>query len=192
MSATFYIFGTTCVGKDHLIELAVEKHPDLFGAVQVGKRFRELYPPEYFEGLGAPEKCEDEAFKIFREQHDAATESKKKWILVSGQPRRPSQVERILGYAPGTIFWLHASNEVVESRIHTRFKDNPQGWKLANERITTDRVMLFDTLFALLQKSIPIIPMDTTINRSEDIIHQILISAPMVCGRWDPHGVYEK
>ena len=35
--STFYIFGTTCAGKDTLIEYSLNRHPELVGTVQVGK-----------------------------------------------------------------------------------------------------------------------------------------------------------
>lgn len=158
---TLYLFGSTCTGKDYFIEMAVQKYPEKFGAVQVGKEFRRRYPDKsHFRNSGAPDHTETEAFQIFKEQHDAAVEAGKQIILVSGQPRRPSQVRKILEYAPGLIIWMFADKEIVQERIKQRFTNDPSGLELAKARVTNDCVELFDTLFTILHKEQEIMTLD--------------------------------
>lgn len=173
MCKTFYLMGTTCVGKDYFIDNAKDKYPSLFGSVNVGKEFRKRYPPEYFEGRGALMKTEDEAFAIFKEQHDEQVRLKKRFILVSGQPRLPTQVDRIYSYAPGTIVWLFAPNETLEERLAIRFENDPSGYDLGKQRLVNDRLQLYEVLFELHEREIPIKTIDVMHTNVLQVIDQI-------------------
>lgn len=167
---TLYVFGVTCVGKDFFIEAAVAMHPRIFGQVQVGKELRKRHPPEHFKGLGAPTHTEDEALDIFREQHAAEVAAGKKIILVSGQPRRMNQVPKVMAYAPGEVLWLFADESVIMGRLDGRFVGNEAGRQLSLDRLTNDRVQLYDTLFTLVSDGYSIRTLDT---RERDIFKEI-------------------
>lgn len=184
MSKTFYLTGSTCTGKDYFIELAVKKHPHLFGKVQVGQALRAKYPAEYFKGSGAPEHTEKEAISIFKEQWNAAQEAGRKYILVSGQPRRPSQVEECFKHVSSNhgrniILFLHTPDEIIKERIAIRFENDDEGYKLAEQRTVSDKIMFYDTIFTILEyqqeypEDVLIKTLDTQTRNIEEVIDQI-------------------
>lgn len=137
----------------------------------MGKEFRKRYPDKsHFRNSGAPDHTEDEAFAIFQEQHDAAVKAGKQIILVSGQPRRPDQVRKILQYAPGLIVWMVADKEIVQERMKKRFVDDPSGLELAKARVTNDCVELFNTLFTILEEGQEIMTLDLRTINVEDVV----------------------
>lgn len=164
-----YMLGVTCAGKDYLSDHAVAKYPDTFGAVNVGKEFRRRYPPGYFQGKGAMASTEDEVYEIFTQQLEAA--SKKPFVLVSGQPRLVSQVDRIFAKFPGSILWLHQPDSVLLDRLEKRFVDSPDAIHLAKERLLNDRIQLFDVLFELVKRNVPI---EVARGNVDDTLNQIL------------------
>jgi len=166
----YYVIGITCAGKDFFIESALRKYPDVFGACQVGKEFRKRYPPEYFQGQGAPEHTEREAMEIFKGQMTAADDAGKKIVLVSGQPRRPSQVELCLNYKWGEVIWVHASDEIILLRIRDRFRDDPAGYNLAIQRVINDKIMYYDVLYELNKRSMKILTFDTQNHSIDNLI----------------------
>lgn len=177
MKKCFFILGTTCSGKDYMIEYAIDKYPNKFGAVQVGKEFRKRYPPEHFKGSGAPDHTEQEALQIYKEQFDKNLD--KEYILVSGQPRRPSQVIPCIeycyqtGYVPSVV-WLYTPDIVINNRIVERFKDNFEEKKLAQQRTINDKVQFYDTIFELLKyrknAALEFICLDTRDERIQDAL----------------------
>lgn len=170
---TFYLMGITCSGKDYFIELAVKLYPDIFGAVQVGKEFRRRYPPDYFKGSAAPAHTEQEAIDIFKEQHNAAVFAGCSCILVSGQPRRPSQVASCLSYAPGDIIFMYTPDEIVLERIAKRFENDPASKLLSMQRVVNDKVQLYDTIFECLRRNVDFKTINTQEDNVEEIIHQL-------------------
>jgi hypothetical protein len=176
----FFVLGITCSGKDYLIDYAISKHPEKFGVVQVGREFRKRYPPEYFKGSGAPDHTEVEALEIYKEQFTKALG--KPYILVSSQPRRPSQVQPCVehclanDYQPVALF-LYAPGIVVTNRIESRFKDDESGKTLAQARVTNDKVQFYDTIFELLkleeQGIVKIVTLDQRDQRVEEAIDSL-------------------
>lgn len=149
-----YLIGVTCSGKDYFIDECVAKEPTIFGSVNVGREFRARYPAGFFKGLGAMSSTEDEAFEIFEAQLQAAGD--KPVVLVSGQPRLPSQVDRIMGKYPGEVVWMHQPDAVLVSRLESRFAKEPDAEDLARARLANDRIQLYDVLFELTKRRIPI------------------------------------
>lgn len=143
-----YVIGVTCSGKGYFIESTMREHSELFAAVQVGKEFRRRYPPDYFQGSGAPAHAEQEAHDIFYEQLDAAKATGKPIILIDGQPRRLSQVQLVRDN-PGSVLWFHSDELVVRERLALRFPDDEASRDLSNKRMVNDRMQLYDTLHAL-------------------------------------------
>lgn len=173
MSKTIYVIGLTCSGKDYFIERAVELYPEVFAAVQVGKELRKRYSPEYFKGSGAPEHTEEEALNIFKEQWSIANNNGAKIILVSGQPRRISQVPIVFTFASGSVLWLYANDATIKERISKRFIDDQPAYHLACERIVNDRIMYYDVLHSLIAYKIPIETFSTDLGTVEALIHAI-------------------
>lgn len=182
MCHTFYLFGTTCVGKDYFIETALDRYPNIFGAVQVGKEFRKRYPPEHFEGKGALIKTEDEAFDIFCEQWTKSFDAGKKYILVSGQPRLQSQVKRLSDFVQGkqTILFLWVPDEVIHRRIEDRFKTDDNWRAAAKQRFINDKIQLFDVLFTLFENQIPVRTVDPRYRSIDSVIDDIAHHGEMV------------
>ena len=171
---TLYIFGTTCVGKDTLMEYAQKIYPDQIGLVQVGKEFTNRYPPERFAGQGAMADTEEEAFEIFQMQHDAAVAAGKSLVLVSAQPRLPGQVERVCGYAPGHLVWLMASEDTLLERVMLRHPNDPGKTELRLKRLTNDKVILFDTLWHVLKKGMSVLPLSTDGKEPQELLTELL------------------
>jgi hypothetical protein len=173
MHSNFFLFGVTCVGKDYFIERAMQRHPKVFGAVQVGKEFRRRYPPGHFKGSAAPDHTEKEAFDIFKEQHDKAVADGFEIILISGQPRRVSQVEPVLRYAFGTVIFLNASDQLIEERMRKRFENDKEGFTLAQQRIVNDKIQLYSTIHQLLLFKIEIHAIDVEKDNIDTVIDKL-------------------
>lgn len=155
-----YLMGVTCSGKTTLVDDFLSDPFGNVGAVQVGKEMRRRYPPEYFQGSGAPGHTEDEARRIFEEQLKAA--EGKKLILVDGQPRRRSQVA-LMKRNPGLGLILDVSEETQRERLENRFKNDPAGRFLAEDRIKNDKVMYYDCICEMYHQGCPynILPHNT-------------------------------
>jgi hypothetical protein len=162
MIKTFYLMGITCTGKDYFIERAMQRHPTLFGCVQVGKEFRRRYTASHFQGSAAPDHTEREAIEIFEEQHEQAVKDGFKYILVSGQPRRLSQIEPCLTFSKGgTIIFMRTPHETILERLSIRFENDKEGYDLSMQRLVNDKIQLYDVIFELLDRQIEFRTLDT-------------------------------
>jgi hypothetical protein len=170
-SSFIYVFGVTCTGKDYLVEKALQMYPNIFGAVQVGKEFRRRYPPEHFQGMGAPAHTEDEAYQIFLDELNKVSDKNR--VLIVGQPRRASHVDRIYRKYPGLILWLHAKDVVLEERINKRFPDDLKSKELAIQRLANDRIQLYDTLYELSKYHADICCFESGVDSVIDCISQL-------------------
>jgi len=178
----FYVLGSTCTGKDYFIELACKMFPEIFGAIQVGKIFRQRYPADHFKGQGAPDHTEKEALEIFAEEFHKNKD--KQYILVSSQPRRPSQVQPVFEYAinnqcDNVCIFMHTPHEIVMKRLKKRFINDPPGYELAIARVVNDKIQFYDTIFEILQFEdaygrIPIRTLDTSTQNLEGVIKQLV------------------
>lgn len=166
----FYVMGTTCAGKDHLVDHLEATYPDV-GSVRVGKIMRERYPPDYFKGMGAPAHTEAEALQIFEEE--LAKNKDKDNVFIIGQPRRLSQVKLTIGKYPGHVIWLWAPDEVIEERINVRFPNDPASRQLALDRIKNDKLQLYEVLFALITDNYTITAFDTSVWTVEKLAEEI-------------------
>lgn len=155
----FYVFGTTCVGKDYLVDYIEMKRHDV-GSVRVGKIMRERYPPSHFKGQGAPEHTEAEALQIFEEELQKQTAPN---VFILGQPRRITQIEPTIRKYPGLLIVLYADDNILCKRIQNRFKDDADGMALAMARYTNDKVQLYPVLVNLVADPLQgILAYDTT------------------------------
>lgn len=170
MANMFYVLGTTCAGKSYFIDKALERYPEKFAAVEVGKEFRRRHPPEYFQGSAAPDHTEQEAITIFNELHEQALQTGRPNILVSGQPRRLSQLAPTALRYPGTMLWLYAEPAVLRERAMARDQTEEE-LKLSLARIDNDRIQIFDLLFEMLKHGLSILPVQSG-GRSE--VHELI------------------
>jgi hypothetical protein len=138
-----YILGVTCTGKDYLMDF-IEAQDSTIGSVRVGKILRERYPPDYFKGSGSPEHTEKEALEIFESEIQRLSD--KRIVLISGQPRRLSQIKHTIEKYPGDLVWLHASDDVISQRISNRSLADQE---LALQRIKNDKIDLYSVLHEL-------------------------------------------
>lgn len=163
MPSIIFVWGTTCVGKSTFMAQAQEIMGSRVGLVEVGKEMRRRYPPERFRGLGAMEDTEDEVFEIYTAQLRKAFGANCDFILVDGQPRLPSQIDRVLSFFPAVtkkVWWLFAEEETVNRRLNHRFKEDEEGFKLAQQRVTNDKVQLYPIAWELLHRRIPILTIE--------------------------------
>lgn len=127
------------------------------GTIEVGEEMRRRHPPEYFNGLGAPEHCEREALEIFHQQLEATLAQKKDTILCSGQPRRVSQIDHTRAvrhkYDLQLVYVvMNPPEEVLLARLQHRFEPGSEAYKLSEARIKNDKIQLFDVLVGLLAR----------------------------------------
>lgn len=170
----YYLIGTTCSGKDYLAEAAEKDYPKTFGVVQVGKEMRRRHPPEYFRGLGAMPHTEDEAQNIYKEQLNSAKAAGKSKIIIVGQPRMKSQVNKVFLPNPGKVIWLNAADNVIKARIKERFVNDHAALDLANARVTNDKLQLFEVLFELLHLGTKIQCFNTDSIAVEELVRYLL------------------
>lgn len=160
MCNRYYVLGTTCAGKDYMMEQTQQQLPHLVGLVQVGKEMRRRYPPGHFQGQGAPEHTEVEALSIYKEQLAEAEAQGYKHIFIAGQPRRISQIEQTVLTHPGKVLWVYADDSTLRERAGKR--GDAATVQLSLDRITNDKVALFDVLFHLMEENVEIIPIHTS------------------------------
>lgn len=168
----YYVVGLTCVGKDTFLERAHELYPNVFGLVQVGKEFRRRYPPGYFDGKAAMPHTENEALEIYAEQLAAALQ--KKITLVCGQPRMVDQIRNTIDKNPGTVIWMHVSDETLAQRVSLRFPNDQPSVDLSTKRLLNDRIQLYDVIFHLKKKDYPFIMFDGDYEQYDALIHQLV------------------
>ena len=167
----YYVVGTTCAGKDYLMDYLEAKYPDV-GSVRVGKIMRDRYPPGYFQGSGAPKHTEVEALQIFEEE--LAKNTNKRNVFISGQPRRIDQIEHTVEKYPGHIIWLWASDDVILERIDKRFANDLASKELALQRIKNDKLQMYDVMFKLMASNCtPISAYDTGLWSVDEVVEDL-------------------
>ena len=149
-----FVMGATNVGKSTIMD-TVRSYPTL-GTIEVGKLMRAKYPPEHFQGQGAPAHTQVEAWKMLTDgiaDHAGARiiidrdEVRREVIFVDGQPRNQEQTKWALAL-PNPKLFLHlwAPPEVREARARNRDKDDPAKLELSLKRLIDDPRVLFDCL----------------------------------------------
>lgn len=143
-----FCMGATCSGKSTFIDRCTESN-NKFGSIKVGEEMRRRHPPEYFDGLGAMQHTEDEAWEIFTSSLDDNVRRGKSIVLVDGQPRLPSQVEKCFRAASERSFvwiilWFMVDEDELKRRMLERFKGKTGELGLAKERMVNDKCQLYD------------------------------------------------
>lgn len=139
MKKIIFVMGLTCSGKTTMIEAVQKFYP--VGLIQVGKEMRRRHPPEYFKGLGAMDETEDEVWGIFLEQ--LASHADKEVILVDGQPRSVTQVEKCIDLVRDrekVFVWLATPVDEIKKRAEAR-DDSEAAKELTMQRIVNDSRM---------------------------------------------------
>lgn len=137
-----HLLGNTGAGKTTMMDLLYERNTDAVAHISVGRELRKRYSPDYFNGQAAPEKTEVEALElydlfIYVNKHKPQV----KLIVVDGQPRKASQVSRVLSLHPDCphhFMLVHADHEVRARRLVGRDGDDPEKMRLAMARLDND------------------------------------------------------
>lgn len=146
------IMGPTCCGKSTLIGRLLKEQPNKYGAIEVGKEMRKRHPPEYFTGLAAMPHTEEEVWQIFVEQYQK--QMHKSRILVDGQPRLASQVQRLIAFADAhneslRYIFLTVTQEEIMARLLHRFPNDAPSQALGFARSKNDCTQLWDVVVEL-------------------------------------------
>ena len=150
-----FCMGVTCSGKTTFIDLCTVSRKR-FGAIKVGNEMLLRYPPERFNGLAAMDDTEEEVWEIFQEQLDDRISEGKSIILVDGQPRTVSQVDKCLEAASEAGFsakflWFHVTSKELNERLGKRFEMQSGAHELSRhelsrQRMTNDKIQLYDVI----------------------------------------------
>lgn len=146
--------GATNCGKTYLIDRLSEELN--FFPVVVGKKLREMYPPDYFDGQAAPAKTDEIAYKLMVEGIEEGFAAGA-IPVIDGQPRNQVQ----LGWCSENYFdnpeydckivHLWAPRDVREERAKNRDSD-PAKLKLSMDRMDGDAITLYDLWLQLSLK----------------------------------------
>lgn len=159
-----FVIGITNSGKSTFLERMKRLRHDQVNLVEVGKQMRAKYPPEYFQGQGAPEHTAKEAWAMMVE---GVAAGKGKFTLVDGQPRDIDQMEAIYaGYVNRPEYecrFLHltAPYTILAKRANFRDGADPARYELTMERLKTDARSLYFILSEIYARSPGLI---TTVN----------------------------
>lgn len=162
-----FVMGATNVGKSTLMNAAsvcgTSEHPTfstitneliakgILGTVEVGKKMRAKYPPEYFKGSGAPAHTQKEAWGMMQSGIAEAAAHGKVAVVIDGQPRNPEQTKWAMGM-PNPKLFLHlwCEPEERERRAINRDGQDQAKFELASKRLVDDPRVLFDCLTMLM------------------------------------------
>ena len=173
-----HLMGPTCSGKGAVLPVIAREFGDAVGFVEVGKAFREKYPPEYFKGNANPEHCRTEAENMYVDFVGRELKAQRKLIIVDGQPRE-DQVDFVLRQFPGNkkhFILLHAPERVRVMRAVDRFKYDVASSQLASQRIVRDEVTYYRVLVDLMRenKKVWLFDTDGPLEQwAKNVIHRI-------------------
>lgn len=163
------VFGISNVGKSTLLKKVRESFGDEVGIVSVGAEMSRRHPPEAFKGKACLDETEAEVWEIFDAQYHEALAKGASVILCDGQPRSVRQVDHMLANYPRlSVLWLHADQDALVSRAVRRADA-----ELRYERLTNDRLQLFDVVHKLHEEDIKIHTIDTSMP-TEHWVHHCL------------------
>ena len=146
-----FVVGATNVGKSTTLQAFLKAFPEETHLIEVGKMLRAKYPPEYFEGQGAPAKTQVEALSMLFDGIEAADKAKKRFVFVDGQPRDVEQavaIQRYKGNLERTRTCLHlvCPREVRVARAQAR--DTGKALELSMARMDADILKIHEVLIA--------------------------------------------
>jgi hypothetical protein len=177
-----FILGATNSGKTTFINEVCKNESKWFKKgfhpIVIGQKLRKMFPPEYFEGQGAPAKTDEIAFKLMMEGINEAI-SLDKIPVIDGQPRNQRQLEWCTEslFSKNNCIFCHlwAPRETREMRAKKRDSD-PGKLKLSMERMDSDSIILYDIWCHLTSKSYNTFIIDTSQSNYMDISLQRICS----------------
>ncbi len=158
-----FVLGPTGTGKSTFLKTVSAAMPDKIGLVEVGKKLRVMYPPDYFQGQGAPQHTQKLAMQLCNDGIKEHMDAGKQCVLIDGQPRNPAQMDEILStyLKVQTGFELHGKQilsrflhlftpvEVRRARLEACYKDDLGSLELARSRLLGDLAPLYEVLSML-------------------------------------------
>lgn len=94
MVQLFFVVGATNAGKSTFLQAVKDACGGRAGLVEVGKWMRAKYPPEHFNGQGAPANTAGEAWAMLVDGISKASAAAE-FVLIDGQPRDLNQCDGI-------------------------------------------------------------------------------------------------
>lgn len=161
-----FVMGPTCSGKSTLLSAAADVSPHI-GLVEVGKILRAKYPPSHFEGQCNPTKTAGEAWELCVQEVMARESEGKSIILVDGQPRDKTHVQKICetfvrrGKFKVRFILVDAELDQREKRARaSRAGEDLE--KLALPRLTNDMISNYTVIVELIKEGQNVEVFDST------------------------------
>lgn len=155
----YSVFGVSGAGKSTAMKMF--EACEGFGLIRVGDEMRRRHSLEDFKGKAAMEETEAEVWEIFDAQYQQAVANDCRAIAMDGQPRLVPQVYKILRtYGRFTVLWLHCDDEELRARASQR-SNSQEEFELHFQRLTNDRVQLFDVIHLLSRAGVTVAAFDT-------------------------------
>ena len=176
MSVIVFVLGATNCGKSTLLSYAktIQTSEGVcpYGFVEVGKMMRAKYPPDFFDGNGAPAHTQKEAWKMFLDGFHTERDAGKDIIFVDGQPRNMEQYKWACALSYSMCYaHLFASYEVKKARAMERDCDDPKKLELSLKRLETDIPPLYDIVSHISARGDhPITHYNTEKEKTSDIL----------------------
>ena len=147
----FFVVGATNVGKSTFLKSVAEAHPHGVHLVEVGKWMRAKYPPEHFQGQGAPAHTQAEALNMLFASVLEGDRKGARFILVDGQPRNPEQARAIMNWKElwgreRAVIELVCPRKERERRLWERFDQMDPAYALGEARLDRDVLDIHEVL----------------------------------------------
>lgn len=173
-----FVVGPTCAGKSTFLGLAKEALGDRAHLIEIGKAMRAKYPPQHFQGDGAPAHTQAEAMQMLQDGLAVGLADEKVGIVfVDGQPRCADQLAFAAAGGEGWMpVFLHLTAEhgVLFKRGIARSGEDVDAMDLVRSRIVKDRLALYDLLPGMFASGAPFLSVDTANGIDLDFAKQIL------------------
>ncbi len=154
-----FVIGATGAAKSTFLKAAQEAMPERVGVVEVGKKMRAMFPPDYFKGQAAPAHTEQLAMELCDDGILDCIRNGKSVVLIDGQPRTVEQANILIGKYTGGIdtlkyncrfIHLFAPTAVCKERLLKRDGADAGSLDLAMARLTGDLPALYEVLSILI------------------------------------------
>ena len=178
MVTVLHVLGATNAGKTTFLDQMVDIYGDRVRRVEIGKILRAKYldpdsphfEPDKFKGQSNPKETADEAWKLYLDLVNEATNAEGvEIVLVDGQPRDVEQAEAVMNFVGVNdeirieFILVHADHEKRAERLAQRFDDeHDPGFRLGLARMESDYRGLYDVLAVLASHGIVPKVLDTS------------------------------
>lgn len=181
-----FVMGPTCCGKSTLLKYMNER--DDVGLVEVGRKLREKYSPEYFKGQNNPKHVAEEAWALCLSEIARCEAEGKSIILIDGQPRDTKQARLCaigaeMEHYPKTFVLMDCGLEERERRARAS-RSGADLETLALPRLKEDMVAYYAVLYELLHYKVDIKTVNT--NNPENLELRDFYRGVewLICTRW--------